>query len=69
MHSAMTQASYAAARNLFFSSMNSTPPFLELLVNRNNIIHSTFEALSHYSEADFKKPVKVVSLFAFYVVI
>nr|XP_018911277.1 PREDICTED: probable E3 ubiquitin-protein ligase HERC4 isoform X2 [Bemisia tabaci] len=62
MHSAMTQASYAAARNLFFSSMNSTPPFLELLVNRNNIIHSTFEALSHYSEADFKKPLKVTFL-------
>jgi len=66
MHQAMHTAATRAFTQMFLLDANETSfihQFIELSVSRHHLVEDTIRELSHYTEDDYKKPLKVRILY------
>ncbi|CAG2062424.1 unnamed protein product, partial [Timema podura] len=64
MQSAMNQAATQALTSMIFapSQTHSISAFLQLFVDRNNLVQDTIRELTKYNTSELKKPLKVTFL-------
>nr|CAD7419287.1 unnamed protein product [Timema poppensis] len=64
MQSAMNHAATQALTSMLFapSQTQSISAFLQLFVDRNNLVQDTIRELTKYNTSELKKPLKVVTL-------
>nr|CAD7579788.1 unnamed protein product [Timema californicum] len=64
MQSAMNHAATQALTSMLFapSQTHSISAFLQLFVDRNNLVQDTIRELTKYNTSELKKPLKVVTL-------